>query len=90
MSNYIVMIHTATSGASLRSQTYATVEAALQRAKVLISDGAALAWIVNSDGSIFLPADQVRCRLGAMGEQNRALIEAPTIQGHRFDPILPS
>ena len=90
MSNYIVMIPSETAGASLSSPAYATVEDALQGAKFLLGNGAASAWIVDADGGILLPAEQVLSRLGATNEQHDALIQGQRNETHKFEPILPS
>lgn len=90
MSNCIVMIPSDTAGASLSSPAYATVEDALQGARFLLDSGAESAWIVDSDGGILLPAEQVLSRLGAMNGQSNALIKGKRDETHKFQPILPS
>ena len=90
MSNYIVMIPSETAGASLSSPPYATVEDALQGAKYLLGNGAASAWIVDSDGVILLPAEQVLSRLGAINAQRDPLVRGQRSERQKFEPILPS
>ena len=63
-SNFLVAIRSAR-GARTGATKYATVSQALQRAKTLLGEGAPSVWIVDSEGHLILPADQVRLRLAA-------------------------
>ena len=42
---------------------YATVDEALRGARFRLGNGAVLVWIVDRDGNLVLPADQVALRL---------------------------
>lgn len=46
-----------------RDVQYSTVEGALRGARGLLGDGAPSVWIVDADGNLILPDDQVRARL---------------------------
>lgn len=90
MPNYIVMIPSGTAGAAVRSPAYATVDDALKGARFMLRNGATSAWIVDSEGSILLPAEQVRSRLGSIEEPHHSLTEGKRADTHKFEPILPS
>jgi hypothetical protein len=79
MSNYSVMIPSATPGAALSSPPYPTIEDALSGAKFMLANGATSAWIVDAKGSLALPAEQVRSRLNLLNESDRS----PVQTGHR-------
>lgn len=52
-----------TQGVRTTNARYATVEDALLSAKQLLCDGAPTACIIDDEGNLILPADQVRLRL---------------------------
>ena len=88
MSNYTVMIPSATPGVAVSSPPYATIEDALRGAKFMFANGAASAWIVDGRGSLFLPAEQVRLRLDSLEEPNRsAAVQTTGFDKPRFQPI---
>jgi len=64
-SNFLVTIKSAR-GAKTGGVTYATVAQALLSAKALLSEGAPSVWIVDSQGNLILPDDQIRLRLSAL------------------------
>jgi hypothetical protein len=70
MSNYTIMIPSATPGAALSSPPYATLEDALGGAKFMLANGAASAWIVDERAHLVLPAEQVRSRLNSVDASN--------------------
>jgi hypothetical protein len=49
--------------ASASEFDYPTVESALRTADAILEDRAESVWIVDRDGNLILPADQVRLRL---------------------------
>ena len=49
--------------ASASEFAYPTVESALRTADAILGDRAESVWIVDRDGNLILPADQVRLRL---------------------------
>jgi hypothetical protein len=53
----------------------------------MLSNGATSAWIVDSNGSILLPADQVRSRLGSIEEANYSLNETEPTYYSDFQTI---
>ena len=64
--NFLLTIKSAR-GVTTGHTRYATVSQALQSAKALLSDGAPSVWIIDNEGHLILPADQVRLRLTAVG-----------------------
>jgi hypothetical protein len=54
-------------GVTTRSPHYTTVDDALRGAAFMLGNGAASVWIVDGDGKLVLPADQVRLRLNPLG-----------------------
>ena len=60
--SYLVALKFA-QGVRTTNARYATVEDALLCAKQLLCDGAPAACIIDSEGNLILPADQVRLRL---------------------------
>jgi hypothetical protein len=68
VSNYTVMIPSATPGAAVSSPPYATLEDALGGAKFSLRNDAASAWIVDRQGDLVLRAEQVKSRLGSLDE----------------------
>ena len=60
----IYFVHAATSaGIPAVKASRATINEALREAEFELSGGAALAWIVDEEGHLILPSDQVRARL---------------------------
>ena len=60
----IYCVHAATDGGvPLVKASRATIGEALREAEFELSGGAALAWIVDDEGRLILPADQVKARL---------------------------
>lgn len=60
----IYCVHAANGiGASVMKASRTTISDALREAKLLLNGGAAFVWIVDRDGNLILPADQVRARL---------------------------
>jgi hypothetical protein len=61
----IYFVHAATrAGIPVMKASRVTIDEALREAEFELSGGAAFAWIVDSEGNLILPADQVRARLG--------------------------
>jgi hypothetical protein len=60
---YFVVTTTTTPGVPVIGPPCPSIENALYGAKSLLADGAVTAYIVDSDGNLVLPADQVRFRL---------------------------
>ena len=57
-------VHAATDGGvPVVKASRATIDEALKEAELELSGGAALAWIVDDEGRLILPADQVKARL---------------------------
>ena len=60
----IYFVHAATSaGVPVVKASRATIDEALREAEFELSGGAAFAWIVDGEGHLILPADQVKARL---------------------------
>ena len=60
----IYFVHAATSaGLPAVKASRATINEALREAEFELSGGAAFVWIVDRDGNLVLPADQVKARL---------------------------
>ena len=60
----IYFVHAATSaGIPTVKASRATVDEALREAEFELSGGAAFVWIVDDDGHLILPANQVKARL---------------------------
>jgi hypothetical protein len=60
----IYFVHAATSaGIPVLKASRATINEALREAEFELSGGAASAWIVDEEGRLILPPDQVRARL---------------------------
>ena len=71
--SYLVTTKTAHC-AKVSKACYATVDEALQSAKVLLEDGAPSVWIISSTGDLILPADQVRLRLRETNTDRQTLM----------------
>jgi hypothetical protein len=63
MTTYSLVTAAAVPGVAASSPPRATIDEALRGAKFMLGNGAASVWIVDSDGNLVLPADQVRLRL---------------------------
>ena len=63
MITYFVVTATTTPGIPVIGPPCLSIEKALCGAESLLGDGAVTAYIVDSDGNMILPADQVRFRL---------------------------
>jgi hypothetical protein len=60
----IYFVHAATNaGIPVVKASRATVDEALREAEFELSGGAAFVWIVDDDGHLILPANQVKARL---------------------------
>jgi hypothetical protein len=60
----IYFVHAATSaGVPMVKASRATIDDALREAEFELSGGAAFVWIVDGEGHLVLPADQVKARL---------------------------
>jgi len=90
MSNYTVMIPSATPGSALSSPPYGTLEDALRGAKFMLANGAASAWIVDGRGSLILPGEQVRSRLDSVETSNRSPVRTTDLDSPRFQFVWPS
>jgi hypothetical protein len=63
MITYFVVTSATTPGVPVIGPPCPSIEKALCGAKSLLGDGAVTAYIVDSDGNLVMPADQVRIRL---------------------------
>jgi hypothetical protein len=60
----IYFVHSATNvGVPIVKASRATIDEALREAEFELSGGAAFVWIVDGDGHLVLPADQIKARL---------------------------
>jgi len=60
----IYCVHAATSeGAAAMKASRATIDEALREAAFALSSGSAFVWIVDGEGNLILPPDQVKARL---------------------------
>lgn len=60
----IYFVHAASSvGVPVVKASRATIDDALREAEFELSGGAAFVWIVDGEGHLILPADQVKARL---------------------------
>ena len=60
----IYFVHAApTVGIPMVKASRATIDEALREAEFELSGGAAFVWIVDGDGHLILPADQIKARL---------------------------
>ena len=60
----IYFVHAATNvGIPVVKASRATIDEALREAEFELSGGAAFVWIVDGDGHLILPADQIKARV---------------------------
>ena len=60
----IYFVHAATDvGVPVVKASRATIDEAIREAEFELSGGAAFVWIVDDDGHLILPADQIKARL---------------------------
>jgi hypothetical protein len=60
----IYFVHAATSvGVPTVKASRATIDGALREASFALSSGSAFVWIVDGEGHLILPADQLKARL---------------------------
>jgi len=60
----IYFVHAATNaGVPMVKASRATIDEALREAEFELSGGAAFVWIVDGDGHLVMPADQIKARL---------------------------
>ena len=70
----IYFVHAATSvGIPMVTASRATIDEALREAEFELSGGAAFAWIVDGEGHLILPADQVKARLDRSANARQSL-----------------
>jgi hypothetical protein len=70
----IYFVHAATSvGVPLVKASRATIDEALREAEFELSGGAAFVWIVDGDGRLILPADQLKAHLEQSARAPRGL-----------------
>jgi hypothetical protein len=70
----IYFVHAATSaGIPVVKASRATIDEALREAEFELSGGAAFAWIVDGEGHLILPADQVKARLDRSANARQSL-----------------
>jgi hypothetical protein len=70
----IYFVHAATGGGvPMVKASRATIDEALREAEFELSDGAAFVWIVDGEGHLTLPADQVKARLAQSAMAPRGL-----------------
>jgi hypothetical protein len=62
----IYCVHAATSvgRTEVKAASHATIDEALSEAASALSSGSAFVWIVDEEGNLILPPDQVKARLG--------------------------
>ena len=63
MSTYFFVTPAATPGVTASSRPCGTIDEALNGAGFMLGNGAAAVWIVDGEGNLILPAEQVRLRL---------------------------
>ena len=64
MSIYCVHAATNVGRTVVKAAFHATIDEALTEAASALSSGSAFVWIVDGDGNLILPPDQVKARLG--------------------------
>jgi hypothetical protein len=63
MATYYYVTPAATPGVTASSRPCGTIDEALSGADFMLGNGAASVWIVDGEGNLILPAEQVRLRL---------------------------
>ena len=63
MSNYFFVTAAATPGRTTTSPPCTTIDEALEGANFMLGNGVESAWIVDGEGNLVLPPEQVRMRL---------------------------
>ena len=66
MPTYFCITATKSPDLTASSPPCATIDDALMGANIMLGNGAASVWIVDGDGNLILPADQVTLRLNAL------------------------
>jgi len=66
MSIYLLVTPAATPGVTASSPLCGTIDETLRDADFMLGNGAASVWIVDGEGNLILPADQVRLRLAPL------------------------
>jgi hypothetical protein len=70
----VYFVHAATGrGVPVVKASRATIDDALREAEFELSGGAAFVWIVDGEGHLILPADQVKARLEQSARAPRGL-----------------
>ena len=70
----IYFVHAATGGGvPVVKASRATIDDALREAEFELSGGAAFVWVVDGEGHLILPADQVKARLKQSARAPRSL-----------------
>jgi len=90
MPTYFFMIPSATPGVSASSPPCATIEDALRGAKFMLGNGAASAWIVDGEGNLVLPADQVKLRVNSGESASGSDVKRTAPKKPPFQPKPPS
>ena len=85
----IYLVHAATSaGIPVVKASRATIDEAIREAEFELSGGAAFAWIVDGEGHLILPADQVKARLGQSAEARQGFARRSDHNcGARLQPV---
>jgi hypothetical protein len=79
----IYFVHAATDfGVPMVKASRATVDEALREAEFALRGGAAFVWIVDGDGHLILPTDQIKARLDRSARAPRHLIRRSDRRGY--------
>ena len=71
----IYCVHAATSAGVLAMKaSRATMDEALREAAFALSSGSAFVWIVDEEGNLILPPDQVKARLTPSAGERRCIV----------------
>ena len=71
----IYCVHAATSaGVPAMKASRATMDEALREAAFALSSGSAFVWIVDEEGNLILPPDQVKVRLTPSAGARRSIV----------------
>jgi len=90
MPKYFFMTPAINPGGKANSPPCATIEEALRGANFMLGNGAASVWIVDGEGKLVLPADQVRSRLDWPGSARGPDVERPVTDKLQSLPTPPS